>query len=171
MPVNKLLRTDQVAYMVGVSKVTISEWVKVWALPAREKRGFFDANIFLRLYVENVIIPKYAKPDIEGESVEEAKRRKEIAVANLKELQASELKGELVPKDEAIEWVGSLVDEARNSFVALPRRMAPTIYGKEIRDIENDLRKEINRILTVMSRPLKDKKPSRGTKPLRDKKK
>jgi len=164
MPLNKLLRTDQVAYMVGVSKMTISEWVKAWALPAREKRGYFDANIFLRLYIENVIIPKYARSETDGESFEDAKRRKEIAVANLKELQHSEARGELVQKDEAVEWVGSLVDEARNSFVAMPRRMAPVVYGKEIMDIENDLRKEINRILTVMSRALRGKKPSKDRK-------
>jgi hypothetical protein len=155
----KELTTDQLAYMWATSKVSIAAWSKDWLFPAKVKRGKFDANIAHRLFVENQVIPKYVKPDDGTESTDSAKRRKEIALANIKEMQEAETRGELIQKDDAIKWVGGLVAEAKQRFIALPRRLAPVLYGKDIRDIENDIRLEVNRILSLLARPLKQKKP------------
>lgn len=154
----KDLTTEQLTYMWGTTKKTVAEWSKGWLFPAKVRRGKFDANIAHRLFIENQVIPKYVKPDDGTESTDSAKRRKEIAMANLKELQEGELRGDLIQKDDAIKWVGGLVAEAKQRFIALPRRLAPVLYGKDIRDIENDIRLEVNRILALLARPLKQKK-------------
>jgi len=151
----KELATEQLAYMWGVNKKTIAEWCKGskgWLTPAKLRRGKFDAHTANRLYIENQIIPKYARPDTGEESLDEAKRRKEIAQANIKELQEQELRGDLIDKGEAIKWVGGLASEARTSFLALPRRIAPTVYGKEPREVEIMIRDEVYRILNRITR-------------------
>ena len=161
-PAPKYLTTDQLSYMWGVTKKTVIEYTKGekgWLLPAKIGHGKYDANIAHRLYVENQIIPKYARPDDGCESLDEARRRKEIAAANLKELQEAQQRGELIPRDQAIQWVVALVSEAKVALMAMPRRLAPMIYGAtEIRDIESKIRHEITTILNKLSRPTREKK-------------
>lgn len=128
-------------------------------MPAKIRMGRYDLQMAFRLYIENVIIPKYAKDDDGGESLDAARRRKEIAVANLKELQERQLRGDLIDKNQAIEWVVSLVTEAKAGLIAMPRRMAPVVYGSsDIRDIENKIRREITIILDKLARPVKEKR-------------
>lgn len=161
-----IVTTGFLSLLWAVSKVTIIEWAQTaeksksgaagWLRPAKVGHGKFDGPKAHQLYIENMVIPKFARSDDDSESMEEAKRRKEIAVANLKELDEQERRGELIDRSQAVDWVGSLVDEARTAFQALPRRMAPILYGKEIRDSEATLRKEVNRILNKLARPLNE---------------
>lgn len=161
-PAPKHLTTDQLSYMWGVTKKTVIEYTKGekgWLLPAKLGHGKYDAHTANRLYIENQIIPKYARPDDGCESLEEARRRKEIAAANLKELQEAQQRGELIPRDQAIQWVVALVSEAKVALMAIPRRLAPVIYGAtEIRDIENRIRHEITAVLKKLSRPTRERK-------------
>lgn len=161
-PAPHYLTTDQLSYMWGVTKKTVIEYTKGekgWLLPAKVAHGKYDANIAHRLYIDNKIIPQYAKPADGCESLDDARRRKEIALANLKELQESQQRGELIPKDQAIQWIIALVSEAKTALMALPRRLAPVIYGAtEIRDIENTIRHEIVTILNKLSRPTRKQK-------------
>ncbi len=149
------ISTQTLSIMWGVSKMTIAKYARAWLMPAKLRTGVFDAAMAHKLYLENKILPQYAKPDDDSESMDEAKRRKEIAVANMKELSEQQMRGELIPRDDAVKWVGAMVDEAKSAFLALPRRMAPVIYGKEIREGEIALRAEVHRILTRLARAKK----------------
>ena len=153
-PFSKEVGTKQLAYMFDVTSKTIAEWSKSakgeqpngWLFHAKVKYGKFDVRLAHKLYVDNQIIPRYQKKE-GGESYEDAKRRKEIAQANLHELKESSLRGDLVEKDQAIKWLVALISEAKTAFVALPRRLAPILYGmSDIRQIENELRSEIMKI-------------------------
>lgn len=159
-PFSKEIGTKQLAYMFDVTSKTIAEWSKSakgeqpagWLFPAKLKHGKFDVRLAHKLYVEYQILPRYQKKE-GGESYEDAKRRKEIAQANLHELKESSLRGDLVEKDQAIKWLVALISEAKTAFVALPRRLAPVLYGMpDIRQIENELRSEIMKILEKLSR-------------------
>lgn len=155
----KYLTTDQLSYMFGVTPQTVIAYTKgdnAWLLPAKIARGKYDANMACRLYIENQIIPKFARPNDGCESIEEARRRKEIAMANLKELQEAQQRAELIPKDQAIDWLVGIISEAKSAFMAVPRRIAPVLYGlSEIRDIESKVRSEMTRILEKLSRNVK----------------
>lgn len=149
------ISTQGLNIMWGVSKMTIAKYAKDWLKPAKIRTGVFDAAMAHKLYLEHKILPKYAKPDDDSESMDQAKRRKEIAVANMKELLEQQMKGDLIQRDEAVKWVGALVDEAKMAFLALPRRMAPVIYGKDIREGEIILRAEVQRILARLAKARK----------------
>ena len=149
------LTAKELAYLLGVSEPTIFLWTKggKWLAPSRVGRGQYDGKMAVKLYIENYIAPKYRGSKEGGESYEDAKRRKEIAQANLHELKESSLRGDLVEKDQAIKWLVALISEAKTAFVALPRRLAPVLYGmSDIRQIENELRSEIMKILEKLSR-------------------
>lgn len=149
------------AYQWSVHPKTIRDWD--WLKPAKVAPGRFDAKLAHDLYIRHRILPLHSAPEgaETGESLEEAKRRYEIARANKAELQAAQLRGNLMERGEAIQWVTALVSEARLAFLALPRRLAPVLYGKEIREIEALIREEISRILGKLSRPVKSGTGSR----------
>ncbi len=71
----------------------------------------------------------------------------------LRQLEYERRRGNLIERDDAVKWVVSLVAEAKMAFLAMPRRLAPVLYGRQVRDIEEALRDEIYRILERLSRP------------------
>lgn len=154
--------TLQLAYRWGVTRKTINEWANAWLKPALVGNGRYDDRIAHQLYVDSKVIPKLSPSD-DGESMDQARRRKEVALANIKELDEQERRGELIQRDDAVQWVGSLVDEARSAFLATPRRLAPVIYGKDIRQAEVIIRQEITRVLNKLARPIDEKKQDKGS--------
>ena len=155
MSVVKELSAKDLAYLLGVSEPSIFLWAKGsnWMAPAKVARGKYDGKMAVRLYIKHQIEPKFRQGKEGGESFEEARRRKEIAQANLHELKEGLLRGDLIEKDQAMKWLIVLVSEAKTAFVALPRRIAPLLYGMpDIRQIENELRSEIMKILEKLGR-------------------
>ncbi len=159
------LTAKELAYLLGVSEPTIFLWAKggKWLAPARVAKGQYDGKLAVKLYIENHIAPKFRTSKEGGESFDDARLRKEIAAADLQELKASALRGDLIEKDQAIKWLTVLVSEAKSAFLALPRRLAPVLYGvSEIRDIETQIRTEIHKVLEKLARSIKtEKKPSK----------
>jgi phage terminase Nu1 subunit (DNA packaging protein) len=133
------------ATALGVNIRSITRWVKD-GLP-RAATGKFCLPECVTWLVER------ARASGAG-SDDEGKRwltifRKERAL--ISELERKKLEGSLIPRDEAVKWAVSLATEAKMAFLALPRRTAPVLYGKEIRDIEALLRTEIRAILTRLA--------------------
>lgn len=166
--VNELSAKD-LAYLFDVSEPSIFLWAKGsnWLAPAKVARGKYDGKLAVRLYIKHQVEPKFRQGKDGGESFEEARRRKEIAQANLHELKEGALRGDLIEKDQAVKWIVVLVSEAKTAFLALPRRLAPMLYGMgDIRQIENEIRTEIMKILEKLGRSIarKDgKKPAAKT--------
>ncbi len=81
--------------------------------------------------------------------------RKEAARAEREELLVKKLKGELVPKDQSIAWLTSMVSAARLGFQNLPKRLAPVVrLKKDEKDIEVEIRAEVHKILKELAKPL-----------------
>lgn len=85
--------------------------------------------------------PKLVTPE-DGESFANAERRKEIAWANLRELELATKSGELVPVAEINAWMAGCIVEARNILI----RIAPELRDKLA--IETDPA-EIDRLISV----------------------
>ncbi|MBF0548176.1 MAG: hypothetical protein HQM08_27315 [Candidatus Riflebacteria bacterium] len=150
--------TVQLSNRWGVTSKTINVWASKWLAPAKISYGKFDDVLSHKLYIENVIKPEFNQGSNGEESIDESKRRKEKALADKAELQAKQLSESLIPKDQAIDWVIELVVEAKSAFRSIPRRIAPVIYGKEIRDIEGIISDEIDDALRKLARPVKKEK-------------
>lgn len=153
---HQIASPSRLAYRWGVSRQSVKDWSKDWLATAKIGRGAFDERKAHELYIQHRVLPQYIRTDEESESMDEAKRRKEIAVANMKEMEEQRLRGDLIERNEAIKWVTGLVAESKAVLLALPRRMAPVVYGKEVRDSESLLRKEVINALNKLSRVVKD---------------
>lgn len=92
-------------------------------------------------------------------SLTDVRVRREAARAEREEIIVQKLKGELVLKDQAMEWLYIMFSEAKQALVSIPRRLAGSLLTKtDERDIESELRTEIQKILWQLSRPLEPKR-------------
>jgi phage terminase Nu1 subunit (DNA packaging protein) len=63
------------------------------------------------------------RPKAPGESLSEARRRKETALADLRQMEVRKRAGELVPVDDVGRTGSNLVRAARSRLLAVPSRM------------------------------------------------
>jgi hypothetical protein len=97
--------------------------------------------------------------EIDISSLTEARRQHEAVKIELSKLKLEMEKGNLVPKDQAIDWLSLLVSNAKARFLGLPKRMAgPLAPISNEREIEYKLRAEIRDILKELATPLKESK-------------
>jgi phage terminase Nu1 subunit (DNA packaging protein) len=129
----------------------------------KTERGKYDEHENILYYI------RYLKKISVGHgdaNLTDVKTRKEIALAETKEIILAKLKGDLVPKEKAHEWLAVLVGEARLALMGLPRRLAGTlILQTDERDIEALLRKEITETLWRLTKPIEKRKRHTKTKP------
>ena len=79
--------------------------------------------------------------------------RKEAAVARIKELEAQEKEGELINKQVVIKTVFQVGRQARDIFLAIPRRVSGTLAMEtDQRLIQQMLEEEIERGLTMFEK-------------------
>jgi len=93
-----------------------------------------------------------------GDTLREARVRRETANAEKAELSVSEKKGTLIQRGQALQWLCSHIAMAKNGFQGLPARLAPVLFQKEEAEIREALRLEIHRILQNLSTPARSKK-------------
>ena len=90
----------------------------------------------------------FSKPGDNGLSLTEVRRDHELIKKELTSLKLEIEKGNLIQKGQSIEWLCTIVAEAKQAFMNFPRRMAPVVFEKtDILDVEVILRKEIYSIL------------------------
>jgi len=89
-------------------------------------------------------------------SLTETKRQHEEVKMELSKLKLEIEKGNLVPKDQAIEWLSLMVNNAKLRFLGLPKRTCGIFASvNDPKQIEEIHRKEIRAILIELSKPLK----------------
>lgn len=77
----------------------------------------------------------------------ESRRRKEKALADLREMEAAEKAGKLVPKAEVTRFWAGRCGAIRDSFLSMPDRLAARLAGKHEAEIRVALRDEIEEAL------------------------
>jgi hypothetical protein len=98
-------------------------------------------------------------PESNPSSLTETKRQHEEVKMELSKLKLEIEKGNLVPKDQAIEWLSLMVNNAKLRLLGIPKRMSgPLAIILDEKEIEYRLRIEIRRILQELGSPLKGRK-------------
>jgi hypothetical protein len=97
--------------------------------------------------------PRYSgdSPASPDETYLEASRRKEIAVANLKELELAEKKGRMVDAQDAARAWNEVAGKVQMSMLAIPDRIGRECEGLSAREIREKLNTEIRRALMVVA--------------------
>ena len=83
----------------------------------------------------------------DGEWLEEYRKQK----AKIARLELRRLRGDLVPAGDAELVIREAVGAAKASFLAMPRKLAARLVGKEPREIEAEMTDEIREILTRLA--------------------
>lgn len=95
----------------------------------------------------------------ELDALKEARIKKETAKAKIAELDAAEREKSLIRREEAIQWLSTIVSEAKQGFLNLPRRVGEILVGRDGKEIEAILRFEIHEILWQLSGTKKPEPP------------
>lgn len=96
-----------------------------------------------------------AEPAEGQESFADAQRRKEIAQANLKEMEERERRGELVDATEAAKAWEQAGSQINSEMLNIPDRVAMRLEGKNAREIREILMTEIRKALLIVSDKLR----------------
>ena len=89
---------------------------------------------------------------VTDDDIRAARLRRELAMAELKELELAERKGELVAADEAEKQMGSMILNAKSKLLALPGKLAPQLAGLHNAGIvESLIRAEIYAVLNELA--------------------
>jgi hypothetical protein len=99
--------------------------------------------------------PKPAAPKVGAETMAAAAARKESAIADIREMERGQKRGELVNVAEIELELARVVIAVRNQFLMLPGKAAARVTTMTAPDAQNYLRVEIKRILTALSQGLK----------------
>ena len=139
------LTASQACAFYEVTRRTLRNWVKR-GFP-QKGRGKYPLLGGFRWYKSEVLGEVGEETSLAREKLLRERARRERDEILLKQL-----KGELVRRGEALSWVLGLVNEARILFLGLPKRLAPLLQGKGLKEMELAMRIEINDVLNAMAR-------------------
>lgn len=99
-----------------------------------------------------VYLPGHQAQPAEGETLEEAKTRKEAALASLHELELAEKTGRLLDAEKVTEWWVRMITNAKTKILAIPTKAAPLVIGcKSPAQAKDVLEQHIHEALTELS--------------------
>lgn len=81
------------------------------------------------LDIARLYLPNHPAQPGDGESLEQAKTRKEAALASLHELELAEKTGRLVDSEKVGDWWVQIVTNAKSKLLAIPTKAAPLVIG------------------------------------------
>lgn len=148
------LTAEDLSIELGVHRQTIVDYDKAGA--PREKRGrsyFYDAAEYRAWMQANNKTGKAGRP-IDGDSpdLQQAKLRKENALASKYELQVSREKGTLIPLDDVRQWIGERVTATKNRLIGLGAAISPLLDGRDAAERQTIIDGRVNEILEELSR-------------------
>ncbi len=140
------LSRAQVASAIGTTRQAVEKWLAK-GCPVNDNGTLsLPAVIGWRIEREKTV----RKPD---QWLEKYRKQK----AKIARLELQRLRGDLVPAGEAEAVIREAVGAAKTSFLAMPRKLAARLVGKEPREIEAEMAEEIREILNKLAnRPLSD---------------
>ena len=115
------MTVSELARKAGINQATASKKLNAGKTPAQILE---EAESWKAKQANRKTKTEVAPGD--GESYFEAQRRKEIALADLRELELSLKNGDLVPVAEVNAWVAGMIVEARNILL----RIAPDLQDQ-----------------------------------------
>ena len=105
---------------------------------------------------------KPTAPKAGAETMADASARKESAIADLRELELGQKRGELMNVAEMELGLAKIVLAVRNQFLMLPGKAASRVITMGVVEAQNYLRAEIKRILTSLSQGLTVQEKGKG---------
>lgn len=156
-----VLDTETVCALLGVSDRTLRTWVKDYGCPSKQEgrnRTFVWSEV-LEWYVgyksslENGVSADFAgDQDEEEEDIRAVNLRKTKAEADLRQLQLSKLRGEVIPIADARVRAGRMMGNLRTALLGLPQSLGPALEGvKDPAEREAIIRERVEAVCRDLS--------------------
>ena len=140
-----IVTAQQLADEFGVTKQSISNYASE-GMPKRA-RGEFDLVECMRWYIARIKESTAEKVrDLAREQI-----RLTAASAEIKEITAAQMRGELIPLEIYEREVGRMFGVVRQGFLSLPARIAPQLEGLARLEIKQRLADPVREILSALS--------------------
>jgi phage terminase Nu1 subunit (DNA packaging protein) len=144
----KLMTRAEFGKAHGVSRQMVDRWVRA-GLPVGQD-GRIDRAQGQAWLAANT---SRGRSSGSGETFANARARKESSLADLRELELKEKRGELVSKKDAQLAFAALVTATKNHLLVLPDEIAPKVAAlTDVREIRHLIDVEIRAALTELSR-------------------
>lgn len=146
---------EQICEALGVDRSTLKRWVSQglpWESHRDRKKWFCEDEV--RAWLESKgLSGKVGRPQTpEGKDMAGAKLRKELALASLREFEVGLRKGELVKRVDVDRENVRKVAALRDSLLALPGALAPTLEGLDEAEIRLKLENGMKAALEQFSK-------------------
>lgn len=131
----------EIARKTGKSRALITRKLKQGKLV--EKNGEIDVAASVEAIMEDV--------QTSGESYAEAQRRKEVALADLRELELAQKSGQLVEVTTAALYLANATKAVQNQLLSIPDKTAPLLAAvTDVRECRDLVLKEIREALELL---------------------
>lgn len=128
----------EIAKKTGRSRALITRKAKQGKLVERD--GEIDVEASVQAIIDDV--------SSTSETYAEAQRRKEVALADLRELELAQKSGQLVEVNTAALFLANASKAVTNQLLALPDKLAPLLASiTDIREARDLILKEIKQVL------------------------
>lgn len=146
------IRREELIKHLSIDSDTLAEWTKE-GLPVKTKGRGRLGNVYIVEDVEAWCTANNKKFGETKESLQEAKTRRETALATLAELELKELEGQLVRiEDISKEYEKQLIN-VRTRLLAIPSKVAGVVLGlSDINQVKDIIDKEIYAALEELSK-------------------
>ncbi len=156
MAEKQLLSANAFAEASGIDRRTVSKRLEgIEPTRTQGRASLYPLETLLRacaLDVCRLYLPTYQAKPVNGESLEEAKTRKESALASLHELELAEKTGKLLDAEQTAEWWTRIITNAKTKLLAIPTKAAPLVIGcKTPAQAKDVLERHIYEALTELS--------------------
>ena len=132
----KYFTKNELATIFGVSTTTVDNWL-FKGLPFEKKGTRGKSYKFSLPEVIEWRINTKKNQDVADLTLEDIRKRKELADAEMKELELEEKKGSLVPVEEVKKEASALAVIVGQRLYSIPSKIAPFCYGKSIGEIKD----------------------------------
>ncbi len=135
----KYLTKKELANLLDVALSTIDKWLSK-GLPYKEKGSHGKTYKFylpdVVKWIQTTKNKYWQNRDIDDLTLEEVRKRKELAEAEIKELELAEKRGSLVPIEKVKNEAAGLATIVKQRLYSIPNKIAPFCYKKSINEIK-----------------------------------
>lgn len=148
---NDIIKTKDLASALGISERRIQQLTKEDILPF-EKRGYYSLRQSIQKYISYQLLldrKKYKKNDTD---INEARKRREFADAEIREMELQKLKGELIETSEVANNYSQRLVILKTRLLAISTNICRRLLKKtSIREVKLIIDTEVYKALNELS--------------------
>lgn len=149
---------SQLARLIGRDPNTVRRWVEVEDCPTVErgdkrtgKTWVFDVADVVRWLCNRAAESAAATAAVNGiPDYETARARHEFAKAQMAEIELAELQGDVIRISDAAERIMQDYADIRTTLLQIPGSVAPHLVNRSAPEIQVELQKHVDRVLTSL---------------------